>query len=94
MVFQGGGGTDFDVAVDAFTERVANKIVFTDGYADMPKKEVDAIWVVFYVTSDRFEKTHLPNISPKGGTVIYVNYDEIVDRYMKYQEQQLKRTLD
>ena len=94
MVFQGGGGTDFDVAVNAFTERVANKIVFTDGYADMPKKEVDAIWVVFYETSDRFEKTHLPNISPKGGTVIYVNYNDLVDRYMKYQEQQLKRTLD
>ena len=63
-----GGGTDFDVAVNAFTDRVDNRIIFTDGEADMPKKAVDAIWVVF--GSKR--------INPRGGKVIYVNENEIL----------------
>ena len=63
-----GGGTDFDVAVNAFTDRVDNRIIFTDGDADMPKKAVDAIWVVF--GSKR--------INPRGGKVIYVNENEIL----------------
>ena len=65
MKFQGGGGTDFNVAVDAFTRRVENKIIFTDGYASMPEKQMDAIWVVF---GD-------DEIKPKGGRVIYVTPD-------------------
>ena len=58
-----GGGTDFDVAVNAFSRRVENKIIFTDGEADMPEKAIDAIWVVF----------GNKNINLKGGKVIYIN---------------------
>ena len=63
MKFIGGGGTDFNVAVRAFTRRVANKIIFTDGEAPMPNISFDAIWIVF---SNK-------KIEPKGGKVIYVN---------------------
>lgn len=65
MTFEGGGGTNFDVAVNAFTNRCDNKIIFTDGYANMPKKSVDAIWMVF----GNIE------ICPPGGKVIYINED-------------------
>lgn len=61
--FYGGGGTDFEVAVNAFTKRVENKIIFTDGDANMPSTPMDAIWIVF-----GNEK-----INPIGGKVIYIN---------------------
>lgn len=64
---QGGGGTNFDVAVGAFSRRVENKIIFTDGEASMPKMPIDAIWVVF---GDR-------KINPQGGKVIYISYEEL-----------------
>ena len=64
---EGGGGTDFDVAVNSFTDRVENKIVFTDGEAYMPKKYVNAIWIVF---GDR-------KINPPGGKVIYISYEDL-----------------
>lgn len=64
---QGGGGTDFDVAVDAFTNRVENKIVFTDGEAKMPMKHVNAIWIVFGGRK----------INPPGGKVIYVSLEDL-----------------
>jgi len=64
---EGGGGTDFDVAVNAFTDRVENKIVFTDGEAYMPKKYVNAIWIVF---GER-------KINPPGGKVIYISYEDL-----------------
>ena len=67
MKFEGGGGTDFDTAVGAFTKRVENKIVFTDGYADMPKEAIDAIWLVFGDTK----------INPKGGRVIYIDENQM-----------------
>ena len=67
MPFKGGGGTDFDVAVNAFSKRVENKIIFTDGCAPLPKKYLDAIWVVF--GRDEFH--------PKGGKVIYINEEEL-----------------
>lgn len=63
MPFEGGGGTDFDVAVNAFSRKTVNRIIFTDGYADMPKKPVRAIWVVI---GDH-------TINPEGGKVIYVD---------------------
>lgn len=62
MPFEGGGGTDFDVAVDAFTLRVDNRIVFTDGEAPMPETPLNIIWVVYGE-----EK-----IEPPGGTVIHI----------------------
>lgn len=63
----GFGGTDFDVAVNAFSKRVENKIIFTDGYADMPSKRVNAIWVVFGNAK----------INPPGGKVIYIDSEAL-----------------
>ena len=67
LEFRGGGGTNFDVAVNAFSKRVENKIIFTDGRATMPKMPLDAIWVVFGA-----EK-----IKPKGGRVIYIDEEQL-----------------
>ena len=75
MRFQGGGGTDFDVAVGAFSRRVENKIIFTDGKASMPEKPMDAIWIVFGGT----------RINPKGGKVIQID-DEQLYRLYSYQQ--------
>ena len=69
MKFQGRGGTDFDVAVNAFSRRVENKIIFTDGEASMPKIPMDAIWLVYGNSK----------IEPKGGRVIQID-DEQLDR--------------
>ena len=67
MEFVGGGGTDFDVAVGAFSRRVENKIIFTDGEASMPDMPLDAIWIVFSETQ----------INPRGGKVIYINQEQL-----------------
>lgn len=67
MIFLGGGGTDFDVAVNSFSKRVENKIIFTDGYSDMPKNAINAIWIVF----------GRKKITPEGGKVIYIDYDKL-----------------
>ena len=64
---EGGGGTDFDIAVNAFSNRVENKIVFTDGEAYMPKKYINAIWLVF---GER-------KINPPGGKVIYIPLEDL-----------------
>lgn len=71
LSFYGGGGTDFDVAVNAFSRRVENKIIFTDGCATMPNMRTDAIWIVF---GDR-------KIEPIGGRVIYIN-DEYLEKLL------------
>ena len=67
MPFEGGGGTDFDTAVDAFSLRVDNRIIFTDGEADMPSKPMDAVWMVYG------EKT----IDPAGGRVIHITPEQL-----------------
>lgn len=74
LPFYGGGGTNFDVAVNAFTRRVENKIIFTDGYANMPSTPIDAIWIVF----GRIK------INPVGGKVIPID-DEQLERLCNYQ---------
>lgn len=74
LPFYGGGGTDFEVAVKAFTRRTENKIIFTDGYADMPSTPMDAIWIVFGETE----------IKPLGGKVIYID-DEQLERLYNYE---------
>lgn len=74
MRFEGGGGTDFDVAVGAFSRRVENKIIFTDGEASMPDMPIDAIWIVF--GSER--------INPKGGKVIHITPEQL-DRLYSYE---------
>lgn len=75
MRFEGGGGTNFDVAVGAFSRRVENKIIFTDGDARMPDMQLDAIWIVFGEIK----------INPKGGKVIQID-DEQLDRLYSYQQ--------
>lgn len=67
LEFKGGGGTDFNAAVNAFSKRVENKIIFTDGQATMPTKPIDAIWVVF----------GNKKINPKGGRVIYISEEQL-----------------
>ena len=47
MKFKGGGGTNFEAAVKGFTNRVDNKIIFTDGYGYVTNPPLDIIWVVF-----------------------------------------------
>lgn len=74
MRFEGGGGTDFDVAVDAFSRRVENKIIFTDGEASMPDMPLDAIWIVFGGK----------RINPKGGKVIHITPEQL-DRLYSYE---------
>lgn len=72
--FEGGGGTNFDVAVGAFSRRVENKIIFTDGEASMPDMPLDAIWIVFGGKK----------INPKGGKVIHIDNEQL-ERLYNYQ---------
>ncbi len=74
LPFYGGGGTNFDVAVNAFTRRVENKIIFTDGDANMPNTPIDAIWIVFGGKK----------INPKGGKVIHIDNEQL-ERLYNYQ---------
>ena len=74
MRFEGGGGTNFNVAVNAFSRRVENKIIFTDGEASIPDMPLDAIWMVF-----GGEK-----INPKGGRVIHITPEQL-DRLYSYE---------
>ena len=63
-----GGGTNFDVAVNAFSKKATNKIIFTDGEAPMPKKDVPNVtWIVF----------GKKKINPKGGRVIYIDNESL-----------------
>ena len=66
LELRGTGGTDFNVAVSAFTGDAENQIIFTDGYAEMPDDSCNAVWVVY---------GSMP-IHPKGGRVIYVKPSE------------------
>lgn len=74
LPFYGGGETNFDVAVNAFSRRVENKIIFTDGKASMPDMPLDAIWIVF--SGKR--------INPKGGRVIHITPEQL-DRLYSYE---------
>ena len=75
MSFPIGGGTDFNVAVGAFSRKVPNKIIFTDGEADMPKETVrNVIWVVF--GNER--------INPKGGKVVNITGEQLRKLYQSF----------
>ena len=75
MSFPIGGGTDFNVAVGAFSRKAPNKIIFTDGEADMPRETVrNVIWVVF-----GNEK-----INPKGGKVINITGEQLKKLYQSF----------
>lgn len=74
LPFYGGGGTNFNVAVNAFTRRVENKIIFTDGRASMPSTPMNAIWIVFGGRK----------INPAGGKVINID-DRQLEKLYNYQ---------
>ncbi len=61
LELHGAGGTDFTVAINAFTGDAENQIIFTDGYAEMPEQPCNAVWVVYGNNA----------IHPRGGRVIY-----------------------
>jgi predicted metal-dependent peptidase len=66
LELRGAGGTDFEAAIHAFTGDAETRIIFTDGYAEMPEERCDAIWLVY---------SDLP-VHPVGGKVIYVKTPE------------------
>lgn len=67
FVIEGRGGTNFSTAVNSFDNKAAIKIVFTDGYAEMPKDSSDVIWIVY--GNDK--------INPPGGKVFFVDPDSL-----------------
>ena len=69
LEIRGSGGTNFETAVKAFTGDAETKIVFTDGYAEMPATRCDAIWLVYSDTP----------VDPPGGHVIYVRKPEEIN---------------
>lgn len=75
MSFPIGGRTDFNAAVGAFSRKAPNKIIFTDGEADMPRETVrNVIWVVF---GDE-------KINPKGGKVINITGEQLRRLYQSF----------
>ena len=74
MQFEGGGGTDFDAAIGAFSNRVENKIIFTDGMAETPQLPFDGIWLVFG------EKKYIPDLS---GKVIIITPEQLDELYSR-----------
>lgn len=75
MSFPIGGGTDFNIAVGAFSRKAPNKIIFTDGEAGMPRKTVrNVIWIVF---GDE-------KINPKGGKVINITGEQLRKLYQAF----------
>ena len=71
LKLDGAGGTDFHAAIGAFTGDAENRIIFTDGFADMPEERCDAIWVVYGNAV----------IHPKGGRVLYVRPTEEKEKH-------------
>lgn len=67
----GAGGTDFNAAVAAFSGDAENRIIFTDGFAEMPEQRCDAVWVVYGNTT----------IDPPGGRVLYVRPEEEKEKH-------------
>lgn len=63
FAIEGRGETDFSTAVNSFSKKASIKIIFTDGYSEMPKDSNDVIWVVY----SNFK------INPPGGKVFYVD---------------------
>lgn len=71
LQLSGAGGTDFHAAIHAFTGDAENRIIFTDGYAEMPEERCDAIWVVYGNAV----------IHPVGGRVLYVRPTEEKEKH-------------
>lgn len=71
LKLDGAGGTDFHAAINAFTGDAENRIIFTDGFAEMPEQRCDAIWVVYGNAV----------IHPRGGRVLYVRPTEEKEKH-------------
>ena len=71
LELRGAGGTNFTAAVNAFSGDAENRIIFTDGYAEMPEQRCDAVWVVY---------GNMP-VHPKGGRVIYAKPAEEKEKH-------------
>ena len=67
----GGGGTDFNVAINSFSRWADNKIIFTDGLAPEPRSGISAIWIIY---SDI-------DLKPKNGTVIHIPEEQLKNLY-------------
>lgn len=65
------GGTNFEVAVQAFESETSVKIIFTDGIASEPKTFCDAIWVVY----------SSKELHPPGGKVFNININDYINKY-------------
>ena len=75
LEIKGAGGTNFETAINAFTGDAETRIIFTDGYAEMPLARCDAIWLVY---------SDIP-VHPNGGQVIYVkDPKEIVEHEIDF----------
>ena len=74
----GGGGTNIDQAVRAFSKKKdVNKIVFTDGYSDdMPRQDLKNTNVIWLIYDNK-------NFNPVCGKVIYVDRSKLGQDYMK-----------
>lgn len=71
LEFKGAGGTNFETAINAFTGDAETRIIFTDGYAEMPLQRCDAIWLVY---------SDIP-VHPIGGQVIYVKDPKEIEEH-------------
>ena len=60
---EGRGGTNFEIAVNSFSNKKNLKIIFTDGYAAPPKTNLNAMWIVYSNSK----------INPPGGKVVYID---------------------
>lgn len=78
FVIRGGGGTDIDMAVRAFSKsKEVNKIIFTDGYSNsMPKNDLKRTNVIWLIYDNN-------NFHPVCGKVIYVDKSQINQNYIK-----------
>lgn len=72
FIIHGGGGTDIDQAVRAFSKKKeVNKIVFTDGYSNsMPREDLKKANVIWLIYDNN-------NFNPVCGRVIYVDKSQI-----------------
>ena len=68
MKFKGGGGTNFVAASNGFSNRVDNKIIFTDGCGYVSNPPLDIIWVVFETARNL----------PKQAKIIKVNREKLI----------------
>ncbi|MBR3162300.1 MAG: hypothetical protein IKF19_06195 [Bacilli bacterium] len=67
FIIKGRGGTDFSTAVNSFSKEASIKIIFTDGYADIPKNSSDIIWLIY-----GYARKNAPD-----GTVFYIDQNSL-----------------